>query len=711
MCQGSSNPAAPEFSAGFVQLPVAPKSNQAEFSGGECLPCTGTLGGLECSNDGETLVSARLRPGYWRSGLLSARTLRCPKDSFCPGSALVDTNQTERAGNATYAISGHCAALHEGPYCQACARGSYRFWDGSCLACEGSSTWPLLYLVCRAFLACVVLFLLRRQVFRWVARSQWLHLSTGSNIHDPKRQLSIEQRALAAGKTVLVMVQMLLLCLSSMSGVEIPEELGWTTSLLGWLALAFPDQAMALECVSSFSPYYCQLFCVPLLPLLLDFMERVILPQLATEGARGRRRRQLTVMAHALARSTVSWGTWMIIAPVYVKLGSGAFFCHEFEGLPGSYLAMDYSVRCDTSLHYGAQCFAAAVLVAYVIGLPGNIAVRNMRGWWAQRQVIQSARAWAKAHDQHAKPRGRAAARRHGAAQPPPPTTEGWLWSRSRQGESENRWWFRLWQRPPTETRSMTSELGRYNCARIAQGILQRLDPAATADTLRALEIDEDKLRKPLPSGHIILRLLRAGSIGCELLEKTAVGMSNERRRQFLLWQKVQARSVSRVRGSTAKSIWYLVLLHNSEPLTEIEHAWLQALCEQQHASLDCWHCPVYLSQLYLELSTSPRGWVGWTGLGLYDLSRHNVCWREASELLRVALTVMAITAYQAGNSAGLFFAIIFVASRAIGAAFSKPMARQVGYKVQVLSWSVVFALLLLELTIKAKQMDGGRGS
>lgn len=124
-------------SSGFVMLPQSSNQSQDLFPGAiaECAPCTGKLEGLDCRKDGQNLISAPLREGYWRASPLSSTTLLCADDWFCPGLTLDIDLDSEHARNASSNVSwvrwakgspeDPCAVGHTGPLCQV---SSARWW-------------------------------------------------------------------------------------------------------------------------------------------------------------------------------------------------------------------------------------------------------------------------------------------------------------------------------------------------------------------------------------------------------------------------------------------------------------------------------------------------------------------------------------------------------------------------------------------------------
>ena len=121
--------------------------------------------GTACDGTG-TLLSLRLRPGYYRASLLSTDVRLCPdysagrsaSDSACIGSG---------------PWLGTCRPWTSGPYCRLCnvSDGS-RYYDAdqsACLLCEGSTTAPVA--VISTVIAIVLLLLL------WcVCRKPWRHV-------------------------------------------------------------------------------------------------------------------------------------------------------------------------------------------------------------------------------------------------------------------------------------------------------------------------------------------------------------------------------------------------------------------------------------------------------------------------------------------------------------------------------------------------------
>ena len=128
MCRGSLRD--DTGTSGFVMLPQSSNQTQDLFPGAiaECAPCTGKLEGLDCRKDGQNLISAPLREGYWRASPLSSTTHLCADDWFCPGLTLDIDLDSEHARNASSNMSwvrwakgspeDPCAVGHTGPLCQ-----------------------------------------------------------------------------------------------------------------------------------------------------------------------------------------------------------------------------------------------------------------------------------------------------------------------------------------------------------------------------------------------------------------------------------------------------------------------------------------------------------------------------------------------------------------------------------------------------------------
>ena len=98
---------------------------------GMCQDCpTGT----ECPNDGTTITSLTVKPGYWRSSVESSTLYECPYGrTACPGSMNGTNTTTEFVA---------CKTGYVGPLCVTCDSNYFLSNDGqSCLDCGDSDSW------------------------------------------------------------------------------------------------------------------------------------------------------------------------------------------------------------------------------------------------------------------------------------------------------------------------------------------------------------------------------------------------------------------------------------------------------------------------------------------------------------------------------------------------------------------------------------------
>jgi len=128
---------------------------------GECISCD-TMRGVDCSMPGQSLESLQLKPGYWRSSLLSTNVVRCYKPEACIGAVNKTKGEVAIVGaHNTTAAANYCAKGYEGPYCNVCQEG-YSGSFGSCRKCkrqDGSIAWSISLI---ALLVLFVLFLGRK---------------------------------------------------------------------------------------------------------------------------------------------------------------------------------------------------------------------------------------------------------------------------------------------------------------------------------------------------------------------------------------------------------------------------------------------------------------------------------------------------------------------------------------------------------------------
>jgi hypothetical protein len=108
----------------------------ADGNSGQCVK----LGpGVNCLDEGLTLETVPLLPGYWRSHNRSKTILRCPNPIYCVGSSPKNGGSSSRRELSLVEDSSYCLPHHRGPFCQVCELGYVKRGLAPCGYCDAAS--------------------------------------------------------------------------------------------------------------------------------------------------------------------------------------------------------------------------------------------------------------------------------------------------------------------------------------------------------------------------------------------------------------------------------------------------------------------------------------------------------------------------------------------------------------------------------------------
>ncbi|GBG26329.1 Hypothetical Protein FCC1311_025502 [Hondaea fermentalgiana] len=121
---------------GFYQVQV-----DSDEDGGasevQVIPCTE---GFQCGDQGQTLESLELAPGFWRPSIYAETVLECPQKEYCIGGGGTGKKNVSSDSRSRVLSSWpepiYCREGHTGPYCAVCKDGYSKHGTETCKECN-----------------------------------------------------------------------------------------------------------------------------------------------------------------------------------------------------------------------------------------------------------------------------------------------------------------------------------------------------------------------------------------------------------------------------------------------------------------------------------------------------------------------------------------------------------------------------------------------
>ena len=367
--KGSVSASACLCSRGYYERRWLDAEGAAE--GAECAVCPL---GSDCVEEGATLATLPLLPGYYRTGNTSDDLRRCPNGdanaSGCVGGVSADGRE------------GPCKPWLEGPYCTLCnVTDTSRYYSHSeqaCLACDGDLTLPVALLAAALVVAvCVTVLWARFEPHNNVRALRWL-LGRLTRVW---AQLSLR----AKGKQLLGFYQVATR-VGDIYEVPMPSAINTLLRGLEVLNINFIGIGLPLQCLG-LGTYEQQLAFTMILPLVLAVVT-VLVAVVRRFCRRGERRgggvddADVADAAGAgggadgtpwLQRSMLDALPWLLylsflVFPMVSSAAFRAFSCEDFDD-GKSYLRTDYAVECGSEVHARAEALAWLGIGLYPIGI------------------------------------------------------------------------------------------------------------------------------------------------------------------------------------------------------------------------------------------------------------------------------------------------------------------------------------------------------
>ncbi|CAM9411640.1 unnamed protein product [Sphacelaria rigidula] len=313
--------------------------------------------GTNTSDNGVTLGTLKLLPGYYRTAGDSPDVVKCHRHAACMGGA---------------ESSVYCAVGYTGPYCAACEDGFVQGFRYSCHSCAGqertAAGWVVAVISLLILLALLVKDLTKVVDCDGSDGRRWRCQRILSKISD---EIS-SSLPVTAIKIVLVVWQ-ILTQFAEISGVEYPAAYGEFLAALDLINLNI-GTILSFSCVMEVD-FFDTLIFATIGPILL-------LGMLVGTYAVARNRNHASHEAMVMVWDRhISLAIFLLFF-VYSSVSHTVFLTFSCDGSLDdgvSYLRADYSVTCGSHRHTAFRVYAAVMILIYPVGIPAMFA------WWLIR--------------------------------------------------------------------------------------------------------------------------------------------------------------------------------------------------------------------------------------------------------------------------------------------------------------------------------------
>ena len=367
----------------------------ADTTTGDAIECALCPVGSDCVEEGATIATLPLLPGYYRATNTSDDLRRCP-----------DFGNASGCVGGVGAGEGPCKPWLEGPYCSLCnVSDSTRYYsveDSACLACEGGALTPVAALgVGLVALLLLALVWARFQPHRWVCSFQLVARASRLN-----EQLSLRSKgkqllgfyqvatrisdvySVPMPKSVAALLSVFELFNVNLAGLGLPLQclgLGTYEQMLK-VTLIGPAVVGALVVLCSVARKLCCACCSPNTTndrfSTANGGRASIANRASDANGRG------SLAARGAAPSPLRDGLfaalpWLLsltflVFPMVSSAAFRAFSCEAFDD-GKSYLRADYAVECYTAEHARVKDLAWLCIALYPIGISLLYAVLLLR--------------------------------------------------------------------------------------------------------------------------------------------------------------------------------------------------------------------------------------------------------------------------------------------------------------------------------------------
>lgn len=329
-----------------------------------CTPCANFLNdsdgeiGYDCARDGITVSQLPIKPGFWRSSMVSLDILKCSVESACRGGSQIENSDS------------YCETGNMGPYCAVCAHGYRKGVGDRCIECgekqAGLISLGILLAVLSVTLASIVfLFLIDRlSILKPVitchkngARTNRLTALIVKTVRENSHKLKI-----------LVVVWQILVVFPEIVNVTYPEKY---SSFLKWMKIcttffSFNLDFLSSSCIFPSLDHYRRLLATTIIPItLLLVMTGTYFLSRKINGV-SRDSLQATWARHVSVGLVITFLIFTSTSTAIFK----TFVC-DTDALPErGFLRSDYSIECFTLTHTLYRTYAGVMIFVYPLGIP-----------------------------------------------------------------------------------------------------------------------------------------------------------------------------------------------------------------------------------------------------------------------------------------------------------------------------------------------------
>lgn len=324
-----------------------------------CSPCVTFFNspngeiGYDCRNDGTTLQSVSILPGFWRASRESIDIFKCGSGSSCIG------------GDETYLEDPYCKEGSTGPYCSVCEGGYSRYANGACDKCGDKQEFIWIYGTLTVLSTCfifiiVILYLLDR-----------LSLCKNKIKGGNKTRASTVVKILKKNSNklkILIVVWQIIVIFPEIVNITYPNRYGnFIKGISTCLSFFnFHVDFLSSSCIFTHFNHYSNLIATTVIPL-------VVLCILGITFRVSMRINERTAVSVADTMSRHLYVGLVVTFIVFTSTSTVIFrtFICDTDAIPGKgFLRADLGVECFTSEHTLYSIYAGIMILLYPIGIP-----------------------------------------------------------------------------------------------------------------------------------------------------------------------------------------------------------------------------------------------------------------------------------------------------------------------------------------------------
>ena len=345
--------------------PFEVELSPAEDGTPTCSPCVTFFNspnnevGYDCGNEGTTLQTVSIIPGFWRSSSESIDIFKCGSGSSCNG------------GDVISSTDPYCKEGSRGPYCSVCESGFSRYANGGCDKCGEKQAFIWIYGTLTVLSICIVILIVVLYLLDRLSFLKRMCTSKNKTIGKHKSRASTVVNVLKKNANklkILIVVWQIIVIFPEIVNITYPRRYGnFINGISTCLSFFnFHVDFLSSSCIFTHFNHYSNLVATTVIPIVVAFVLCITFFTSIRINKHTDVSFENTMSRHLYVGLVVTFIVFTSTSTVIFR----TFIC-DTDAIPGKgFLRADLGIECFTNEHTLYRIYAGIMILLYPIGIP-----------------------------------------------------------------------------------------------------------------------------------------------------------------------------------------------------------------------------------------------------------------------------------------------------------------------------------------------------